>query len=430
MAFKLNSPYKINPISVHEVAFTPDNEKTLGDGPEKALVAKANDNGTIIINKDIPKDSELYNNAISHEGQHLKDMMDNKLSYDEENVYENIDGKGIKKHNRDSFSESDKNLPWEKGAYSAGDNKVQHDLRPKPDKLSGPPSMRDETPLAFKVMGSRHNEQRSPDKEKISMNEQFGMYAPTKQWGGPSQVLPGEKDPPVSGLNNQSDAGGNDYTGAKVSYSMEDGFNYKSRDGTFNKKISNLNEVGGFKNESNALDADIDREKYPNYSARESSGNDARRNENRGFNNLMNTVNQEKDDFFTNNSYVRDNPRSTYENISVPGEKGGRTDLALDPTWQYNNSLNQRDNIDSMRYTSSSFDKDGKLTSQGGIAPLRRAAGADPQSLQQPSSVREKMFGDAKDWKTQQFLQNNTTLRDFQASHPNTFSYTSGNAGT
>ena len=75
MSFKLKSPYKINPVSVHQVPFSPDNI-----GENNGLVAKANDNGTIIMNKNIPQDSKLYNNAMSHEGRHLKDMMDNKLA--------------------------------------------------------------------------------------------------------------------------------------------------------------------------------------------------------------------------------------------------------------------------------------------------------------------------------------------------------------
>ena len=75
MSFKLKSPYKINPVSVHQVPFSPDNI-----GESNGLVAKANDNGTIIMNKNIPQDSKLYNNAMSHEGRHLKDMMDNKLA--------------------------------------------------------------------------------------------------------------------------------------------------------------------------------------------------------------------------------------------------------------------------------------------------------------------------------------------------------------
>ena len=112
MSFKLKSPYKINPVSVHQVPFSPDNI-----GESNGLVAKANDNGTIIMNKNIPQDSELYNNAMSHEGRHLKDMMDNKLAYDENFVYENMDGKGAKKHSRSSFSEDDKKLSWEAPAY-------------------------------------------------------------------------------------------------------------------------------------------------------------------------------------------------------------------------------------------------------------------------------------------------------------------------
>ena len=203
MSFKIKAPYRIDPVSIHQVPFTPDNQQD-----DSGLVAKANDNGTIIMNKNIPQDSELYKNAKSHEGNHLLAMMNNKLSYDENFVYEDMDGKGPKKHSRSSFQESDKTLAWEAPAYKDGDNHVQHDLRPKPNKLSGPPSMKDETPLAFKVMGSRHDSYKNsaPDKEKISMNEQFAMYAPTKKWGGPSLK---DGDPPVTGSDGEPGPSGN-----------------------------------------------------------------------------------------------------------------------------------------------------------------------------------------------------------------------------
>ena len=44
--FKLNSPIKIDPVARYEVAFQPDNIQD-----DSGLVAKANKNGTMIINK-------------------------------------------------------------------------------------------------------------------------------------------------------------------------------------------------------------------------------------------------------------------------------------------------------------------------------------------------------------------------------------------
>ncbi len=197
MAFKLKSPYKIDPIAKYEVPFTPDNAS---EGLGKTLIAKANDNSTMIINKNVKRGSALEKNAISHEGRHIKDMQDNKVGYDSFAVYEDMDGDGkVKVHPRSTFDESDKGLAWEAPAYKDGNNLVEHDLRPKPNKLSGPPSMQPETPIAFKVMGSRHSATRSKDQEKVSANERFAMYSPLKKWGGPSY------DGDISGNNPEGD---------------------------------------------------------------------------------------------------------------------------------------------------------------------------------------------------------------------------------
>jgi hypothetical protein len=89
--FKLKAPYGIDPVARYEVPFTPDNV-----GDDNGLVAKANDNGTMIVNKNIPKNSKLRKQAESHEDHHLKDMMQGKLDYDDNAVYHNLDGKGVR----------------------------------------------------------------------------------------------------------------------------------------------------------------------------------------------------------------------------------------------------------------------------------------------------------------------------------------------
>ena len=50
-----------------------------------------------------------------NEKQHLKDMQDGKLDYD--NLSVTFKGK---RYDRDSFDEGNENLPWEKRAYAAG----------------------------------------------------------------------------------------------------------------------------------------------------------------------------------------------------------------------------------------------------------------------------------------------------------------------
>ena len=53
MAFKLRQPIKIDPVARYEVPFTPDN---IPDG--SGLVARANDNGNMIVNKNIPRNGQ------------------------------------------------------------------------------------------------------------------------------------------------------------------------------------------------------------------------------------------------------------------------------------------------------------------------------------------------------------------------------------
>lgn len=188
--FKMRSPIKVDPVPRYEVPFTPDN---LEDN--SGLVAKANKNGTMIINKNIPMHSKLRKVAESHEDQHLKDMMQGKLDYDDKAVYHNFDGKGVKMTLRSDFDESDKNLAWEKKAYAAGESMKEQDMRPNPNKLDGPPNMYEQdTPLSFiKQMGRKRRE---PDEDTVSMSEKFGT-AMIKRFG-PSKIEIGA-DPDPSG---------------------------------------------------------------------------------------------------------------------------------------------------------------------------------------------------------------------------------------
>jgi len=223
--FKLKSPYKLDPVPRYEVPFQPDN---IND--DTGLVAKANKNGTMIVNKNIPKNDPIRKEAESHEDHHIKDIMDGKLDYDENKVYETISTGKVKEHLRENFNESDKNLAWEKDAYKAGENLEQKDMRPKPDKLSGPPNMYEQdTPLAFQKIGSRHKVGRTSDENRISHTERFGpsMEKPNRAgrskksgvlngkfnnfyatgpslWKGPSAIT----DKP-SGVSSNTDISGN-----------------------------------------------------------------------------------------------------------------------------------------------------------------------------------------------------------------------------
>ena len=99
MAFKLNNPpYKIDNTPIYHVDM------------EEGVMGKANNNGTIIINKDL-KPSQI-DDVVAHEKIHIEQMERGDLDYDDENVY----WKG-KTYSRADMAEGAKDLPWEAEAY-------------------------------------------------------------------------------------------------------------------------------------------------------------------------------------------------------------------------------------------------------------------------------------------------------------------------
>ncbi|MAN60425.1 MAG: hypothetical protein CMI60_00630 [Parvibaculum sp.] len=100
MAFKMNgAPYGGDNTPIYHVDM------------EDGVLGKANNNGTIIINKDI-NDVKQINDVIKHEKVHIDQMKRGDLNYDDKYVY----WKG-KKYSRAQMKEGAKNLPWEKEAY-------------------------------------------------------------------------------------------------------------------------------------------------------------------------------------------------------------------------------------------------------------------------------------------------------------------------
>lgn len=79
---------------------------------EDGVLGKANNNGTIIINKDI-KDPKQIDDVVDHEMVHIDQMKRGDLNYDDKYVY----WKG-KRYSRAQMKEGAKNLPWEKEAYT------------------------------------------------------------------------------------------------------------------------------------------------------------------------------------------------------------------------------------------------------------------------------------------------------------------------
>lgn len=98
MAFKLNPPFPINNTPIYHVDMEDD------------VMGKANNNGTIIINKDVPLNK--IQDVIDHEMVHIDQMKRGDLDYDDKNVY----WKG-KVYPRATMNEGAKNLPWEDEAY-------------------------------------------------------------------------------------------------------------------------------------------------------------------------------------------------------------------------------------------------------------------------------------------------------------------------
>ena len=98
MAFKITPFYNINNTPIYSVDM------------EDGVLGKANNNGTIILNKDLdPKKKE---SVINHEMVHIDQMKRGDLDYDDKYVY----WKG-KKYSRKQMKEGAKNLPWEAEAY-------------------------------------------------------------------------------------------------------------------------------------------------------------------------------------------------------------------------------------------------------------------------------------------------------------------------
>ena len=98
MAFKLNAPFPIDNTPIYHVDI------------EEGVMGKANNNGTIIINKDL--NPKMLNEVVKHEMVHIDQMKRGDLDYDDKNVY----WKG-KVYPRSKMNEGAKNLPWEDEAY-------------------------------------------------------------------------------------------------------------------------------------------------------------------------------------------------------------------------------------------------------------------------------------------------------------------------
>ena len=119
MAFKMGSePRK------HR---TPENTPIIRKTLEKGILGEANKDGSIFINKDIPKGSAQEKQVVNHENQHAKDMKSGVLDYGDDYVryynktYPRKDGKI--KYNGKWHVEGSMTFPWEKRAKKAENKK-------------------------------------------------------------------------------------------------------------------------------------------------------------------------------------------------------------------------------------------------------------------------------------------------------------------
>ena len=98
---------------------TPIFRKKLGPG----ILGEANMDGSIYIDKSVPRGSALEKRVINHENKHLQDMRAGKLSYGDDYVrhngktYPRKDGKI--KYNGKWHEEGSNKFPWEKAAKAA-----------------------------------------------------------------------------------------------------------------------------------------------------------------------------------------------------------------------------------------------------------------------------------------------------------------------
>jgi len=98
MAFKINPPYTLDTTPIYNVDM------------EDGVLAKANNNGSIIISNKLHPNQ--MKEVIDHEKVHLEQIKRGDLDYDDKYVY----WKG-KKYSRSKMQEGNKKLPWEAEAY-------------------------------------------------------------------------------------------------------------------------------------------------------------------------------------------------------------------------------------------------------------------------------------------------------------------------
>ena len=126
MAFKLNR-YKPLPGIAHGGNINKKHSfKIEHKDLDEGVVAEAVNANKIVIDKDVPKDSKLYKEAVAHEEVHAEEMGNGTIEYgddfvrDGNNTFHRKDGKI--KYNGKWLPEGSSAFPWEKRAMKAEKN--------------------------------------------------------------------------------------------------------------------------------------------------------------------------------------------------------------------------------------------------------------------------------------------------------------------
>ena len=141
---------------------------------EGGVVAEANNDGSIYVDKSVKKGSPLEKEAIAHEKVHIDQMERGDLNYDDDNVH----WKG-KSYPRSTMNEGAKQLPWEKEAY----DKTKH-MNNK--KKTSPNKMTDADLVANnKQTHSKFNDVASAMPKQKSLTSATETESPTKMKATP-----------------------------------------------------------------------------------------------------------------------------------------------------------------------------------------------------------------------------------------------------
>ena len=123
MAFKLGRYKKLPGIATSGKLNKKFNFKIEHKDLADDVVAEAISGSKMVIDKDVPKDSKLYKQAVAHEAVHCKEMAEGRIAYGDDWV--RADGKtyprkdGKIKYNGEWHEEGSEVFPWEQRAMKA-----------------------------------------------------------------------------------------------------------------------------------------------------------------------------------------------------------------------------------------------------------------------------------------------------------------------